>query len=404
MPRVKNAEQEMASANFPMIRMFTVARHAAESPAPDMAGAWLVCSPETVKEFSAVGYFFARELHGKLGAPVGMIHASWGGTPAEAWTPAAALESAPELKAVAEKRRAELDAYPDAKAAYDQQLAAWNAEAERAKAAGQPVPPHHPQEPHGPGQFQSASVLWNGMIAPLIPYSVRGVAWYQGESNTEHPARYRTLFPAMISAWRKAWGAGDFPFLFVQLPNCFPRHADPSESGWAELREAQAMALKLPKTGMAVTIDVGEEHDIHPKNKQDVGHRLALVAESLAYGKEDVVSSGPVFSGMKVADGKATLLFKQTDDGLADKDGPPLKGFQIAGADRNFVWADAAITGNKVVVQSGKVASPVAVRYAWADTPDCDLANKAGLPAAPFRTDDWPRPVPPAPAAASPAP
>jgi len=404
LPRAKDAEQEIAAANFPKIRMFTVARKVSDAPARDIAGKWLVCDTQAVRDFSAVGYFFARELHEKLKAPVGIIHASWGGTVVEAWMPAAAFESEPELKSIPEKWRANLEEYPSAKAAYDQQLAAWNAEAERAKSAGQPVPQHRPREPRGPGDSETPSGLFNGMIAPLIPYSIRGVAWYQGESNTGKPKLYRKLFPAMIAEWRKTWGEGDFPFLFVQLPNFNPRHADPAESNWAELREAQATALKMPKTGMAVAIDLGDEHDIHPKNKQDVGHRLALVAETLVYGKKDVVSSGPVFSGMKIEGNKVKLSFKQVNGGLVDKDGPPLKGFQIAGANRGFVWADAKIEGDKVVVQSEKVPSPAAVRYAWADSPDCDLVNKAGLPAVPFRTDDWDAPQAAAAASPSPAP
>lgn len=403
MPRTKDAEKEMAAARFPMIRMFTVARNVAEKPAREAAGTWMVCDPQTVKDFSAVGYFFARDLHAKLKVPVGVIHASWGGTPAEAWTPMSVLKSNPALSAIADDWQAEVENYPQAKSIYEQQLAAWNAEAEKAKAAGQPAPPRRPQEPRGPGNYQMPGGLFNGMIAPLIPYSIRGVAWYQGESNIGRAKLYRELFPAMITGWRAAWGEGDFPFLFVQLPNYSARHAEPAESSWAELREAQAAALTLPKTGMAVTMDIGDEHNIHPQNKQEVGRRLALLAETLAYGKEDVVSSGPVFAGMKIEGNKAKLSFKKVDGGLADKDGPPLKGFQIAGADRRFVWADAKIEGGKVIVQSPAVPKPVAVRYAWADTPDCDLANKAGLLAPPFRTDDWERPQPVPAASASPA-
>jgi sialate O-acetylesterase len=227
------------------------------------------------------------------------------------------------------------------------------------------------------------------MIAPLLRYPIRGVLWYQGESNTSEPAVYRKLFPAMIGAWRKGWGEGDFPFLYVQLPGFLNRHAEPVASQWAELREAQAAALITPKTGMAVAIDLGDEHDMHPPDKQDVAHRLALIAGSAVYGRASGAISGPVFSGVRIGDGKAEVIFSRTEGGLVGKNGAGVKGFAIAGADWKFVWAEAAIHGDSVTVQSKDVPSPVAVRYAWADFPDCELYNKAKLPAAPFRTDSW---------------
>jgi sialate O-acetylesterase len=226
------------------------------------------------------------------------------------------------------------------------------------------------------------------MILPLLRYPIRGVLWYQGESNTSEPRLYRTLFPAMIDAWRKDWNQGNFPFLYVQLSSFLERHPEPMESRWAELREAQSQALTTPKTGMAVTVDIGEEHNMHPADKQDVAHRVALIAENDVYGKS-VTASGPVFSGMAIDDGKAVVSFTHETGGLVARNGVPLKGFEIAGEDRKFFWADAEIRGDKVIVQSKDVPKPVAVRYAWADTPDCDLANMARLPAAPFRTDDW---------------
>lgn len=217
--------------------------------------------------------------------------------------------------------------------------------------------------------------------------------WYQGESNTGNPRLYRKLFPGLINSWRTAWGQGDFPFLFVQLPNFLLKKSLPSESAWAELREAQSQALKTPKTAMAVTIDIGDEHNLHPANKQEVGRRLALAARANVYD-EAVPASGPVFSASKIAGDKIAITFKQSGGGLIAKGGGALKGFAIAGADRNFVWADAKIEGAKVIMHSDRVPKPVAVRYAWADSPDCNLFNKAGLPAAPFRTDDWqPEPI-----------
>jgi len=226
------------------------------------------------------------------------------------------------------------------------------------------------------------------MIHPLIPYAIRGAIWYQGESNAGRAYQYRKLFPAMIQDWRKAWGQGDFPFLFVQLANYQPRKPEPADSAWAELREAQTMTLSLPKTGMAVIIDIGEANDIHPKNKQDVGKRLARAALAIAYGKH-IPYSGPMYDSMKIEGDAIRLTFKHVDGGLVARGGE-LKGFAIAGDDRRFVWADAKIDGDTILVRSDKVAKPKAVRYAWADNPECNLYNKADLPASPFRTDDWP--------------
>jgi sialate O-acetylesterase len=225
------------------------------------------------------------------------------------------------------------------------------------------------------------------MIAPLLPCSIRGAAWYQGESNTANPQLYRKLLPVLIQGWRQSWGQGDFPFLYVQLPGFRLQKSLPADSEWAELREAQSLALKLPRTGMAVTIDLGE-NNIHPANKQEVGRRLGLLAEAGAYG-DDIVASGPVFASSKINGSQILLGFKQLDGGLVAKDGGALKGFAIAGADKKFVWADAKIEGNNVLVSSSQVPKPVAVRYAWADNPDCNLCGKGGLPAAPFRTDNW---------------
>jgi len=227
------------------------------------------------------------------------------------------------------------------------------------------------------------------MIAPLIPYGIQGAIWYQGESNASRAYQYRKLFPAMIKNWRKDWGQGDFPFLFVQLANFRAVQPDPNESDWAELREAQLMTLASPNTGMATIIDIGEANDIHPKNKQDVGKRLALWALAKTYGKE-LAYSGPVYKSMDVRGSQITLHFDHIGGGLVAGGGEPLKGFAIAGADRKFVWADAKIDDDTVVVSSDQVAEPVAVRYAWADNPVCNLYNKEGLPASPFRTDQWP--------------
>ena len=232
--------------------------------------------------------------------------------------------------------------------------------------------------------------LFNGMISPLTNFSIKGVVWYQGESNTNRPDEYAKLFPAMIKNWRKKWNQGNFPFLFVQLHNFMKSYNHPTESNWARTREAQMEALELPNTAMAVAIDLGEWNDIHPLNKKDVAKRLALAARKTAYNENDLVASGPVFQSMKINGKKAELTFSNVGSGLAAKGGDKLKQFAVAGADKKFVWAKANIKGNKVIVWSPEVKNPVAVRYAWADNPEgANLHNKEGLPASPFRTDDW---------------
>ncbi len=384
-----NAEWEIASATYPKIRLFMVERATADHPLSDVVGQWVECSPQTVPGFSAVAYFFGRELYTTLGVPVGLIESAWGGTPAEAWTSAETLAADPYFKPILD-RWAQITAnYPKALEQYQKKLEQWKEQAKQARARGK-NPPRRPRPPAGgPDDPHRPSVLFNAMIAPLTPYAIRGAIWYQGESNASRAYQYRKLFPAMIQDWRRHWNRGDFPFLFVQLANFMQRKPEPSESAWAELREAQLMALSLPNTAMAVIIDIGEANDIHPKNKQGVGHRLALAARAIVYG-EDIEYSGPLFETMTIEGNKVRIRFSHVGGGLVAKGGGPLKGFAIAGVDRKFVWAQAKIEGDSVVVWSEKVPHPVAVRYAWADNPECNLYNKEGLPASPFRTDDWP--------------
>jgi sialate O-acetylesterase len=227
------------------------------------------------------------------------------------------------------------------------------------------------------------------MINPLIPYAIRGVIWYQGEANTGRAYQYRDLFPRLVRDWRKRWGLGDFPFLFVQLANFMPVKQEPGEDSWAELREAQLLTLRESNTGMAVAIDIGDADDIHPKNKQDVGRRLALNALKIAYEK-DIVSSGPIYAHMFIEGNKMRLQFTNIGDGLVTKNGEGLRGFTITGEDRVFRWAEAVIEGDSVVLWHPQIKKPVAARYAWASNPVCNLYNSAELPASPFRTDDWP--------------
>jgi sialate O-acetylesterase len=365
--RVNNAEKEIAEAKFPTIRLFQVKKAvSADKPAEDVTGKWVVCSPETVANFSAVGYFFGRELETALDQPVGLIDTSWGGTPAESWATREKLESDPAFKPI-------LDRWTE----IDKKAAEGGAEK---PARGEAMGPNHPHHP---------ATLYNAMVSPMVPYAIRGAIWYQGESNAGRAYQYRKLFPAMITSWREQWGQGDFPFLFVQLANFMQRKDQPGDSAWAELREAQNKTLSLPNTGQAVIIDIGEAGDIHPRNKQDVGKRLALAALKVAYGKQDVVYSGPTLKDAKFEDGKAVLTFDNVGGGLQAKGGE-LKGFAVAGEDRVFKWAKAEVQGDKVIVSSPEVPHPVAVRYAWADNPEANLYNAEGLPASPFRTDEFP--------------
>jgi len=390
---VKDARTEIAAANFPQLRMFTVARKTAVTPQEECGGKWVVCSPETVAQFSAAAYFFGRELHQSLKTPVGLINASWGGTAIEGWTSMPVQEKKPELAPVFEAWRQKV-AVPfneaAANARYEKQLAAWKTNSQKAKAAGKP-PGRAPKKPVDPRlQPNHPANLFNGMIAPLIPYAIRGGIWYQGENNANGPLAklYAMQLPLMITDWRQRWNQGEFPFAWVQLPNFRPRSEDPgTPSGWAVIREGMLKSLSLPNTGMAVVIDAGETANIHPKDKQTVGKRLSLWAKATVYG-EKIPFSGPLPASHKTSGSEIVISFTHTDGGLVAKDGE-LKGFAIAGAGKKWVVAKARIDGDKVIVFSPDVASPMAVRYAWADNPDCNLTNGAGLPASPFRTDDW---------------
>ena len=387
---VNNYLDELARADYPKLRLFTVQKTVAGKPQRDVKGYWVTANPTTVGEFSAVGYFFGRELVKVLDVPVGMVHSSWGGTPAEAWTSRGTLESDPEFKSILEAGVKLLSPYPKVFQDYEQRLAQWREDSDKAESDGAPVPsaPTVPDDPRR-NPWRPAG-LYNAMLMPLTSYAIRGAIWYQGESNADRPAQYRKLFPAMIRDWRRAWGEGDLPFLFVQLANYGVYSPNVN---WPELREAQLMTLSLPKTGMAVTIDIGDGSDIHPKNKQEVGYRLALAAQAIAYGR-DAVYSGPIYDSMAVEGDKTRLRFKYVYGGLVAKNSSALalSGFEVAGDDHKFVAAEALIDGDTVVVHSEAVPYPIAVRYAWGMNPRCNLYNRAGLPASPFRTDDWEEP------------
>jgi sialate O-acetylesterase len=354
----ESAPDIAASANA-NLRLFLVPKTKAEAPRDDVKASWKNSGPESVPGFSAVAYYFGRDLQKALGVPVGLIETCWGGSPAEVWMSQKVLESNPDYK------RDILDAYEQAVAKAD----AANPKGQR--------PGWRPTE------------LYNGMIAPLIPYGIKGAIWYQGESNAGRAYQYRTLFADMIRNWRRDWNQGDFTFLAVQLAPFKPIKDQPAESDWAELREAQDIATKvLPKVGVAVITDVGNEKDIHPKKKAPVGARLSIAARGIAYG-EKIEYSGPTYRSMKVKEDRAIISFDHVDGGLAARDGD-LKGFAICGPDKKFVWAKAQIDGNKIVVSNPEVTKPVAVRFGWADYPVVNLWNNQGLPASPFRTDDFP--------------
>lgn len=380
-----NAEQEIADAKYPNIRLFTVPLKSAPVPQTEVQGKWVECSPETVPTFSAAAYYFGRELFKTLNVPIGLIHTSWGGTPAESWTRREWLRTDEDFKSILDSYDKQMADYDKAKADYPKLMEQWKQGSEKAKAEGKPAPSEPGTPAYGPWL---PSGLYNAMIAPLIPYGIKGAIWYQGESNAPRAYQYRKLFPAMIKNWRKDWGQGDFPFLFVQLANWAPKSEEPYDDYWSELREAQTMTLSLKNTGMAVAIDIGDPISIHPTNKQEVGRRLALNALSIAYGKK-LTYSGPMYRAMEPEYGTIVLVFDHIGGGLVAKDGA-LKGFTIAGEDKKFVPAEAKIVGNNVIVSSPDVKDPVAVRYSWAINPDGNLYNKAGLPASPFRTDDWP--------------
>jgi sialate O-acetylesterase len=387
----KDPQQEIAAANHPKIRLFTVPKNPQDRPQEqikksDKEGKWEVCSPATVGDFSAVGYYFGRELQKELGVPVGLIDSTWGGTIAEAWAEQGALEKESDFSPILARARDATDNYP-------RRLEDWQKAAEKARAEGKPAPRKPPEPGNDPNR---ASVLYNGMIAPIVPIAIRGAIWYQGESNAGRAEQYRKLLPAMIQSWRDAWNqdgaARQFPFLIVSLANFQDPPKEPADSDWAELREAQTLTANLPNNGQALAIDLADENnprDIHPRNKQDVGKRLALVALGKVYDKH-LDYEGPAYESMKVEGNKVRVKFKHAE-GLKTKDGGPAKGFAVAGDDRKWYWAEGAtVEGDTVVVWSDKVLKPVAVRYAWAHNPPTNLYDAAGLPAVPFRTDDWP--------------
>lgn len=380
-----DADLEKLTANFPQIRLITVPQVGTQEPQYDFGGdGWQVCSPETVGQFSAVGYFFGRQLHQSINVPIGLIDNAWGGSACEAWVRRDLLEESEEQYGPLLARWDELAKNFD----YDAELAKWKERTKQAREAGKPVP-RAPRNQLA-GQHRPAN-LYNGVLKPIIGYGIRGAIWYQGESNAGRAYQYRHMFPLMIRQWRDEWDQGDFPFYFVQLADFRDEVAEPQESDWAELREAQTMTLSaLPNTGQAVIVDLGESHDIHPKDKQNVAKRLARWALARDYGVE-IPYRSPEFKSHEVQAGKIMITMDHVGGGLDTFDVRTPGGFAIAGADKQFVWAQAKVSGrNTIEVWSPDVKEPVAVRYGWANNPVCNLQSREGLPATPFRTDDWP--------------
>jgi sialate O-acetylesterase len=389
-----NGEAAIAAANYPSMRLFNVSRQVAFKHQQGPLATWQACSPESVKQFSAAGYYFGVELQKELKVPIGMINSSYGGSQAEAWTPVEYLLASSDLKPTVERTKIWDDERPRVKIQYEEQLTQWRADVEKAKATGARPQPS-PAVPDALREYRIASSIYDGMIAPLLLYSIRGAFWYQGESNEARAEQYGILLPTMIKAWRERWGEGDFPFGIIQLPNYRDAKDEPADEAWSHVREAQRRtAQATPNTGLIVTIDIGEAHDIHPKNKLDVGKRMARWALVDVYGRK-LTKSGPMFRKATSAGSKIILTFDDVGQGLKIRDGDQLDDFAIAGADHKWQWAHAKITGkNRVEVWSDATPQPLAVRYAFNNNPKHpNLTNETGLPAGPFRTDNWPGPT-----------
>jgi sialate O-acetylesterase len=434
---VQGTEAIAQSAN-PQFRFFVVDKYPDLTPQKDVKGTWKIAGPDTVTGLSAIGYFFGRELQQKLKRPFGLIESDWGGTAIENWTSMEALKTLPFTQGGVDNTQKRKDAEPQDAAGraaatadfqaklkdwqtnvdvpYQAVIQKWQVADDAAKAAHQPEPPrpnessNHPNSPLG--EVFEYTTLYNGMIAPLIPYAMRGAIWYQGESNAGGDGtQYGDELRTMITDWRTRWAEGNFPFLVVGLANNDPRYPFPVDSGWAGVRWGQAQVTEtLPNTALAEAIDIGESHNIHPLDKLDVGRRLAADALAVAY-HEKVPYQGPRFANMKVEGGQLRINYKDTGGGLVisqppadyltalnahklatNDPAPPtdhLVGFAIAGADKKWVFADAKIEGSSVILSSPQVPAPVAARYGWANNPQVNLYNKKGFPAVPFRTDDW---------------
>ena len=384
----KDSEAEIAAAVYPKIQLFYVPRVPAGLLQKDVDADWYETTPETIANFSAVAYYFGRKLYKNLDVPIGLINTSWGGTRIEPWTPPVGFDSVSTLESISKEIQ-------EADANYRQQLPqkvkdleAWIAETRKALETDARLT-QMPQNVHPLTHHARPTGLYNGMVHPLIPYAIRGALWYQGESNLREGMLYHEKMKALINGWREVWGQDDFPFYFVQLAPFNYGGQDASPFFLPEIWEAQTATLALPNTGMAVTTDIGNLKDIHPRNKQEVGRRLALWALAKMYGREDVTYSGPLYKSMAVEGNTIQLSFDSIGSGLMARDGQPLTWFEIAGEDKQFVEAKATIDGDTIAVSSDTVENPVAVRFGWHQSAEPNFVNKEGLPASPFRTHPW---------------
>lgn len=402
---VQNAPDEIAGASFPLIRQVKLPTVSANLPQSDVTGSWQPCSSSTAGDFTAVGYFFGRTLYLDQRVPIGLVNASWGGTRIERWIAPEGFRMVPALEKIAEMVDSTLPTTVRGQVAYQMaldEMVRWVPAAEQALHEHR-IPPEPPQLPPTLAAVpDDPTTIYNGMIHPLVPFAMRGVIWYQGESNGGEGISYFHKMQALINGWRKVWNQGDFPFYFVQIANNGQPSTDPAGGdGWAPTRDAQRESLVIKNTGMAVTIDINDSGNLHPKDKQDVGTRLALWALARDYGKTNIVCSGPLYRGHDVEGNSIRVFFERAGSGLmvgrkssllptVKDDAGRLQCFAIAAADKKWHWAEANIDGTSVVVSSPEVVRPVAVRYAYCMNPEgCNLYNQEGLPASPFRTDDW---------------
>ncbi|MEX0321496.1 MAG: sialate O-acetylesterase [Puniceicoccaceae bacterium] len=380
-----NAEVEKVSANYPQIRLLTVQKLGTQTPAEDITGQWEICTPESVGDFSAVGYFFGRRLHNALNVPIGLIDNAWGGSAAEAWIPRETLEKDSRYDDLLQHWDEQVAANPPG--SFEKKLEDY----QKWVKSGRPDPQQRRPRDILAGQHRPANI-YNGMLAPTVGYGMRGVIWYQGETNGGRSYQYTHLFPLLIQSYRDLWQQGDFPFYYVQLADFQDEVDEPGDSTWAELRQAQTMTMDVvPNAGQAVIIDVGEGRDIHPRDKQTVANRLARWALANDYGF-DIAYQSPRYKSMEVKGNKVRITLDHVSDGgLWSFDVKEVIGFSIAGKDQKFVWAEAKIvSNNEVEIWSDDVSKPVAVRYGWAQNPRLNLFDRNGLPVTPFRTDDWP--------------
>ena len=384
----KDSEAEIAAANYPNIRLFYVPRVPSGLLQDDVQADWSETTPETIENFSAVAYYFGRKLYKNLDVPIGLINTSWGGTRIEPWTPPAGFATVPALESISKEIQAAHENYRQQLPQKMKEIEAWIAETREALETEARLT-QMPNNRHPLRHQARPTGLYNGMVHPLVPYAIRGALWYQGESNLQDGMLYHEKMKALINGWRGVWGQGDFPFYFVQL-------APFNYGGWVNnpfalprIWEAQTATLSVPNTGMAVTTDIGNLKDIHPRNKQEVGRRLALWALAKTYDRENVTYSGPLYKSMTVKGNTIRLSFDHVGSGLMARDEKPLTWFEIAGEDKQFVEAKATIDGDTILVSSGAVANPVAARFGWHQSAEPNLMNKEGLPASPFRTDSW---------------